>query len=173
MMKHAISLVVVLALAGCGGGTGGGLFGGGGGNGLFGGGGGGGLFGGGGGGGLFNRDRGARSTAMAPSLEAPGTETLDGEGMATGEPAEGGGLMLGFAVASLGDASVPGLWMETPLVSTEGPGRVVGPDGRTVAVTLRPSGGGPGTGSRLSLQAMQALGVDLAALPTVTVISDA
>jgi hypothetical protein len=76
-------------------------------------------------------------------------------------------------VASLGDASIPGLWMETPLVSTEGPGRVIGPDGRTVTVTLRPSGGGPGTGSRLSLQAMQALGVDLAALPTVTVISDA
>jgi hypothetical protein len=89
----------------------------------------------------------------------PGEETADG-----GHAAEGGdGLILGFAVASLGDASMPGLWMETPLVSTEGPGRVVGPDGRTVAVTLRPSGGGPGTGSRLSLQAMQALGVDLAA----------
>jgi hypothetical protein len=76
-------------------------------------------------------------------------------------------------VASLGDASVPGLWLETPLVSSEGPGRVVGPDGRTVAVTLRPSGGAPGTTSSLSLQAMQALGLDLAALPTVTVISDA
>lgn len=165
MMKHAISTVVVLTLAGCGGGMGGGLFGGGG----------GGLFG--GGGGLFNRDRAPATTAMAPGAETPRPEARAGDdpaatGTAEAE-AEGGGLILGFAVASLGDASVPGLWMETPLVSTEGPGRVVGPDGRTVAVTLRPSGGGPGTGSRLSLQAMQALGVDLAALPTVTVISDA
>lgn len=163
MMKHAISMVVVLTLAGCGGGTGGGLFGGGG----------GGLFG--GGGGLFGRDRAPASAAVAPGEETPRPETRPGEeSPEAGTPAEGGdGLILGFAVASLGDASIPGLWMETPLVSTEGPGRVVGPDGRTVAVTLRPSGGGPGTGSRLSLQAMQALGIDLAALPTVTVISDA
>jgi hypothetical protein len=157
MMKHAISMVVVLALAGCGGGTGGGLFGGGG----------GGLFG--GGGGLFGRDRAPASAAVAPGEETPRPEERPGE-----EAADAGdGLILGFAVASLGDASIPGLWMETPLVSTEGPGRVIGPDGRTVTVTLRPSGGGPGSGSRLSLQAMQALGIDLAALPTVTVISDA
>ena len=164
MMKHAISMVAVLTLAGCGGGTGGGLFGGGG-DGLF-----------GGGGGLFDRDRAPTTTAMAPDTETPRPEARTGddpEAAGTGEEAEGGGLILGFAVASLGDASVSGLWMETPLVSTEGPGRVVGPDGRTVAVTLRPSGGGPGSGSRLSLQAMQALGIDLAALPTVTVISDA
>jgi hypothetical protein len=168
MMKHAISMVIVLTLAGCGGGIGGGN-----GGGLFGGGGGGGgLFG--GGGGLFNRDRARATTAVAPGDETPRPETRPGEETADGGAAEvGDGLILGFAVASLGDASVPGLWLETPLVSTEGPGRVIGPDGRTVAVTLRPSGGGPGTGSRLSLQAMQALGVDLAALPTVTVISDA
>jgi hypothetical protein len=165
MMKHAISMTVVLTLAGCGGGIGGG--------GLFGG--GGGLFGGGSGGGLFNRNAPATSTAVAPGAETPRPEERPGEDTAAaGTPTEtGDGLILGFAVASLGDASVPGLWMETPLVSTEGPGRVIGPDGRTVTVTLRPSGGGPGTGSRLSLQAMQALGVDLAALPTVTVISDA
>lgn len=164
MMKHAISMVVVLALAGCGGGMGGGLFGGGGGSGLF---------GGGGGGGLFNRNRAPASAAVAPGDETPRPEARDGEDVAGAAADAGDGLILGFAVASLGDASIPGLWMETPLVSTEGPGRVIGPDGRTVAVTLRPSGGGPGSGSRLSLQAMQALGIDLAALPTVTVISDA
>jgi hypothetical protein len=100
-------------------------------------------------------------------------EMADGAAAGAEGAPSGDGAILGFAVASLGDATVPGLWMETPLVSAEGPGRVVGPDGRTVAVTLRPSGGGAGTGSRLSLQAMQALGIDLAALPTVTVISDA
>lgn len=167
MMKHAISIAVVLTLAGCGGGTGGGLFGGGGGGGLFGG--------GGGGGGLFNRNGTQASTAQVPADETPRPEERPGD--ETAEAAAGAeagdGLILGFAVASLGDANVPGLWMETPLVSAEGPGRVVGPDGRTVSVTLRPSGGGPGSGSRLSLQAMQALGIDLAELPTVTVISDA
>jgi hypothetical protein len=45
--------------------------------------------------------------------------------------------------------------------------------GRTVSVTLRPSGGGAGFGLAPFVQAMQALGLDLAALPTVTVISDA
>ncbi len=165
MMKHAITIGVVLTLAGCGGGIGGGN------GGLFGG--GGGLFGG-GGGGLFGRSStAARTTAAAPGDETPRPEERPGDEMADASAEAGDGLILGFAVASLGDASVPGLWMETPLVSTEGPGRVIGPDGRTVAVTLRPSGGGPGTASRLSLQAMQALGVDLAALPTVTVISDA
>ncbi|MCU4653676.1 D-galactarate dehydratase [Roseibacterium sp. SDUM158016] len=157
-MKHAISMSLVLALAGCGGGIGFGS-------------GGGGLFGGDGGGGLFGRDRTAPSAAMTPGEDTLRPEERPG-GEGAAEPSEGG-LILGFAVASLGDASVPGLWLETPLVSAEGPGRVIGPDGRTIVVTLRPSGGGPGTGSRLSLQAMQALGLDLASLPTVTVISDA
>lgn len=167
MMKHAMTMTLVLALAGCGGGTG------------FGGGGGGGLFGGGGvlGTGLFDGSRSARPAPPPPATElAEGELPEDGEvaeGVADASGAAGDGLVLGFAVASLGDANVPGLWMETPLVSAEGPGRVVGPDGRTVAVTLRPSGGTAGSGSRLSLQAMQALGIDLSALPTVTVISDA
>jgi hypothetical protein len=152
-----MTVVLTLALAGCGGGVG------------FGTGGGGGLFGG-GGGGLFGGDRTAAPAPPPPAVSADeGTATTPDAGAG----AQAGGLILGFAVASLGDASVPGLWMETPLVSAEGPGRVVGPDGRTVAVTLRPSGGAPGTASSLSLQAMQALGVDLADLPTVTVISDA
>lgn len=162
MKTHAISMILVTSLAGCGGGIGFGS-------------GGGGMFGG-LGSGLFGGDR-AQPTAAMPSDDGE----LNGEtGLATGEGADaataspgGDGLILGFAVASLGDATQPGLWMETPLVSAEGPGRVVGPDGRTVAVTLRPSGGGPGTGSRLSIQAMQALGLDLTSLPTVTVISDA
>ncbi|MFW5641138.1 MAG: hypothetical protein ACOCY0_00055 [Roseicyclus sp.] len=155
MMRHGISIALVLALAGCGGGIGFGT--------------GGGLF---GGGGPFGGERAAApapATPEAPETAVPGAP----EGADGGERAEGGGLILGFAVASLGDASVPGLWMETPLVSAEGPGRVVGPDGRTVAVTLRPTGGARGTTSSLSLEAMQALGLDLAALPTVTVISDA
>jgi hypothetical protein len=151
-------MALVLALAGCGNGIGFGS-------------GGGGLFG--GGGGLFGRDRTPPSAAMTPGEDTPRPEAREDGAAASAPETAGDGLVLGFAVASLGDASIPGMWIETPLVSAEGPGRVVGPDGRTVAVTLRPSGGGPGSGSRLSLEAMQALGLDLSSLPTVTVISDA
>jgi hypothetical protein len=160
MTKHAISLTLVLALAGCGGGP------------MFGSGGGGGLF---GGDGLFGRDRAQPSAAMAPGVDTPRPEARPGAGgtAAAEAPAAGEGGLLGTTVASLGDASVPGFWIETPLVSREGPGRVVGPDGTTISVTLRPSGGSAGSGSRLSLQAMQALGIALTSLPTVTVISDA
>jgi hypothetical protein len=85
----------------------------------------------------------------------------------------GEGQFLGFSVTSLGDAADPGLWLETPLVSEEGPGRVVAENGQSIAVTLRPSGGDDGSGSRLSLAGFQALGLALSALPTLTVISDA
>jgi hypothetical protein len=163
MMKHAISMVVVLTLAGCGGGIG--------------------------------RRRSVRrrrrwtvrrwrwralqpqqgaatSAAVAPGEETPRPEERPGE-EARRHAETGDGLILGFAVASLGDASFPGCGWKRRWCPPKGRGASSDPDGRTVTVTLRPSGGGPGTGSRLSLQAMQALGVDLAALPTVTVISDA
>jgi hypothetical protein len=91
---------------------------------------------------------------------------MDGEGEAAGE---GEPTFIGFTVISLGDATDPGLWLETPLVVEEQPGRVIGEDGRVVFVTLRPSGGETGSGSRLSLQGYQVLGIALTALPTVTV----
>jgi hypothetical protein len=86
---------------------------------------------------------------------------------------EGEGRFMGFTVASLGDASVPGFWIETPLVTEEGPGRVVAESGLQLVVMLRPSGGARNSGSRLSLAAFQELGIALSALPTLTVISDA
>ena len=88
----------------------------------------------------------------------------DGATEAAGEP-----TFIGFTVISLGDATDPGLWLETPLVDEETPGRVIGENGRVVFVTLRPSGGERGSGSRLSLQGYQVLGIALTALPTVTV----
>jgi len=95
-------------------------------------------------------------------------------GLAAGAPSNpaSDGQFRGLTVASLGDATRPGLWIETPVVTEEGPGRVIAPDGTVVALTLIPSGGDRGSGSRLSLEAMQALGIPLTDLPTVTVISD-
>ena len=61
-------------------------------------------------------------------------------------------------VAGLGDPTVGGRWMETPLVSQERNGRVVvRKTGASANITLIPVPGDPGSGSRLSLDAMRAL----------------
>lgn len=65
-------------------------------------------------------------------------------------------------VASLGDPAVPGLWMETSLVSNEQKALLRSSNGSEVTVTLKPS---PTTGSaRVSIAAMRALGVPLTEL---------
>lgn len=84
-------------------------------------------------------------------------------------PAGGG---LGRTVATLGNAGEPGLWLKTPLVRTQTAGRVEDPaTGTQVNVTLIPIEGPVTAGSRLSLQAMQALGVALTDLVEVNVIA--
>lgn len=78
--------------------------------------------------------------------------------------------VLGRSIASLGTATEPGLWVKTPLVRVETTGRVRSIDtGKQVAVRLIPSGGAEGSGARLSLQAMQALGLSLTALAEVEI----
>lgn len=79
---------------------------------------------------------------------------------------------LGRTVATLGNAAEPGLWLKTPLVQSATAGRVAYPvTGKTVAVTLIPIEGPVTAGSRLSLQAMQALGADLTGLPEIEVFA--
>lgn len=71
----------------------------------------------------------------------------------------------GETTASLGDPTRAGLWLETPIVSSETQGRVrVKTTGREVDVTLIPIPGEVTAGSRLSVEAMRALGVGLADL---------
>lgn len=68
-------------------------------------------------------------------------------------------------VAGLGDPGRPGLWLETPLVRSGGPGRVVMiRTGRAVRLSLIPSGGAKTAGSRLSLEAYRSLGAPLTQL---------
>lgn len=102
---------------------------------------------------------------------APEDSSTRAAAVAEGDTASGDSVR-GFTVASLGDATQPGLWIETPLVDRERLATVVAPNGTTLEVTARPSGGERGSGSRLSLAAFQALGLDLTSLPTVTVIAD-
>lgn len=79
--------------------------------------------------------------------------------------------VLGTTVASLGDPADPGFWAETPLVQETRQGRLTySATGQSVSVQLRPSGGAPGSGTRVSLPAMRVLGAPLTALPELTVI---
>lgn len=167
-MTRVISMLAVLALAGCANGGLGGLF-----NGD-----GPGSFAGGGSGGSGTAEtipgevitEAVVGEAAAEDI-APAESSTRAAAVAEGDTAAGDSVR-GFSVASLGDATVPGLWIETPLVDRERVATVVAPNGTTVEVTARPSGGERGSGSRLSLAAFQALGLDLTSLPTVTVIAD-
>ncbi|MGH1354479.1 MAG: D-galactarate dehydratase [Thalassovita sp.] len=77
---------------------------------------------------------------------------------------------LGRTVAALGDPGKLGFWIETPLTSTAGKGRVTyEKSGRTIKVDLIPIPGEATAGSRLSLSAMQLLDAPLAGLPEVMV----
>lgn len=81
--------------------------------------------------------------------------------------------LLGVTVASLGDPSRDGIWIETPLVSTPAKGRVTYvKSGRTVKVDLIPISGPVTAGSRLSLAAMRLLDAPLTGLPEVQVYRD-
>lgn len=85
----------------------------------------------------------------------------------TPQPDESTGF-LGVTVASLGDPGREGFWIETPLVSTPGMGRVTyEKTGRTVKVELIPISGPATAGSRLSLAAMRLLDAPLTGLPEV------
>ena len=81
------------------------------------------------------------------------------------EPASG---PLGTTIASLGSPADPGIWLETPLVTTLTPGRVEY-QGNSINVELRPSGGAAGSGSEISLAAMRLLNAPLTGLPELTV----
>ncbi|MCE8516502.1 hypothetical protein KBY31_07230 [Ruegeria pomeroyi] len=106
---------------------------------------------------LFGGDKAPETTA-APQAETAPEEAAEAETAAP--PAD---ILPGWegarqTVAGLGDPTIPGRWMETALVEQERNGRVVvRKTGATAHVTLIPAGGDPGSGSRLSLDAMRAL----------------
>ena len=76
-------------------------------------------------------------------------------------------------IAGLGDPVRAGLWMETPLVTSQRQGRVVvAGSARGAQVTLIPVAGPAGGGSRLSLEAMRVLNVPLTDLVTLDVYRD-
>ncbi|MGD9863478.1 MAG: hypothetical protein AB7S99_09715 [Pseudodonghicola sp.] len=120
--------------------------------------------------GLLNKDKAA--AAPAPEVEAAPESAPEALPQTPAVPAvkPAGDGRLGRTVAGLGDPGKPGLWLETPLVTAAGKGRVVWPStGRWVAVALLPSGGAVTAGSRMSLDAFRALGAPLTDLIEVEV----
>ncbi len=80
---------------------------------------------------------------------------------------------LGTSIASLGDPARPGFWLETPLVSDAGTGKVRYPaNGKTVQVELIPIDGPKTAGSRISLAAMRLIEAPLTGLPEIEVFQE-
>lgn len=120
------------------------------------------------------RPAGAQTVSAAPPRNARTAEQFDtttqAEREAATAPVVSAERSLGTTVASLGAPTEPGFWLKTPLVSAEGPGRVVYPvTGKSVAVTLIPIEGPVTAGSRLSLSALRLLEAPLTGLPEVEV----
>jgi hypothetical protein len=106
--------------------------------------------------------------ADARSVEDFDTTTEE-QRLAAAAPSSGGQL-LGMTVASLGDPSRPGFWIETELVTAAGKGRLVYPvNGKTVEVDLLPSATGS---SRVSLAAFRLLEAPLTDLPVLEVYAN-
>jgi hypothetical protein len=114
------------------------------------------------------------TSAEAPPSNARTAEQFDttsAEDRAAATSQSGGGeTSLGVTVASLGDPTKPGFWLETPLVRKAGKGKVVyAGSGRSVKVDLIPIDGASTAGSRISLPAMRLLDAPLAGLPELQV----
>lgn len=107
------------------------------------------------------------SVEALPKAGAVSTEPVSTEPVSAAPvPASGG---TASTIAALGDPSRGGAWMETPLVTVETAGEVRH-GGKGLKVTLIPAGGPVTGGSRLSLEAMQALGLPLTELSEVQVV---
>ena len=107
--------------------------------------------------------------AGARSVEALDTTTKQQRAAAV-DGRSGLSAKIGQTVASLGDPTQPGLWIETPLTSTVQLGRVTRPEsGKSIELELRPIDGPSSAGSRVSLAALRLLEVPLTDLVTLNV----
>lgn len=114
---------------------------------------------------------GPRPPADARTAEEFDTTTPEARAAAAQAPAQAE-MALGTTIASLGDPTRPGFWLETPLVSVITQGRVVfPPTGQSAQVELLPIDGPPTAGSRLSLAAMRLIEAPLTGLPEIQVFS--
>ena len=104
---------------------------------------------------------GVATSELRPIVRPEGAPTV-------AEPVSGQSGSLGVTVASLGTPAETGLWLKTPLVKAQQTGSVAY-NGKTARVLLIPIVGEATAGSRMSLQAFQALGAPLTDLVSVKV----
>ena len=104
---------------------------------------------------------GVATSELRPIVRPEGAPTV-------AEPVAGQSGSLGVTVASLGTPAETGLWLKTPLVKALQTGSVAY-NGKTARVLLIPIVGEATAGSRMSLQAFQALGAPLTDLVSVKV----
>ncbi|MGP9804198.1 hypothetical protein [Paracoccus sp. NSM] len=113
-----------------------------------------------------------RAPAPRPAARATPAQldtTTAEQRAAAARPAERAETRLGTTIASLGNPAEAGFWIRTPLVTERAMGRIVNPaTGKSAQVELIPLTSG-GTGSQVSLSAMQLLGVALTDLPRLEV----
>lgn len=107
--------------------------------------------------------------ASATTAAALDTTTAEQRAVASARPTAPV-KALGKTVASLGSPTEAGLWMKTPLVTSEQQGRVTNPaNGKSSLVTLIPIDGPDTAGSRMSLAAMRLIELSLTDLTEVEV----
>ncbi|MGB3245027.1 MAG: hypothetical protein WBB25_10860 [Sulfitobacter sp.] len=114
------------------------------------------------------------TAAPPPPAAAKTAEALDtttpAQRAAAAAPAKTPTKALGKTVATLGSPTEPGLWLKTPLVTTEQQGRVTNPaNGKSSLVTLIPIDGPATAGSRMSLAALRIIEASLTDLTEIEV----
>lgn len=115
-------------------------------------------------------------TTEAPPEDATTVDEFDTTTEAEREaalaaPQASGERDLGVTVATLGNPSDPGIWMETPLVEAVVQGRVEAATGASLGLELRPIEGPDTAGSRISLPALRLLELGLAGLHELRVFA--
>ena len=106
--------------------------------------------------------------AAARTVDQFDTTTAEDKAEALAVEADAPVKDLGTTLATLGPPAEPGIWLKTPLVSSLMKGRV-SYKGKDANMELRPSGGAAGSGSQISLAAMQTLGIPLTEIAEVSV----
>lgn len=112
-----------------------------------------------------------RPPAAARTVDQFDTTSAEDKAAALAVKADAPVRDLGTTLATLGPPAEPGIWLKTPLVDALTKGRV-SYNGKDANVELRPSGGAAGSGSQISLAAMQTLGIPLTEIAEVSVSTE-
>lgn len=119
-----------------------------------------------------SRPKAPVGTVSEPLTAKTATNVTEAEIAEATKPTKAISTDKGITIASLGLLNQDGLWLSTPLVTSETQGRVVvEKTGAALNVALLPNGAPSGSGSQLSIAAMQALGVSITDLVELRVFT--